>query len=128
MLMVEARSAERVRSFLRARITFNNGNTTVDCTVRNISATGAKIELSSAVAVPTEFDLDVPQKGRVFRARMMWRDTEYAGIQFIEGDKPAETTDHRVERLLTENRKLRKTVAALTKRLEDLGQDVSELA
>lgn len=127
MLMVEARRAERIRSFLRARIVFNHGATTLDCVVRNLSATGAKLELSSAISVPTEFDLEIPQRSKVHRARMMWRDADFAGVLFVESDRPAETDDGRLEHVLAENRKLRKSVAALTKRLEDLGQDVRDL-
>lgn len=126
MAMAEVRRDERVRAFLRARIIFNNHNSTVDCIIKNISASGAKIELSNALSIPSEFDLDVPQKGRIYRARMMWRDAEALGVEFIEGapeDKAA--LEVRLGQLERESRKLKATIAILTKRLENLGQDVS---
>ena len=125
MTMAEARRDERVRAFLRARICFNNNASTIDCTVKNISASGAKIEMSSAVSVPSEFDLDVPQKGRIYRARLMWRDASSLGVQFVDRSAETEQLDSHAARLQRENKKLKATIALLTKRLESLGQDVS---
>ena len=126
MMMIEARRAERIRSFLRARIIFNNQNTTIDCTIKNISAYGAKIDLTDAMSIPDFFHLEVPQKGRTYRARLSWRDQTAIGVEFIE-DEPVtrDGVDKKVERLERENRLLRNSVMQLTKRLEDLGQDVS---
>ena len=125
MTMAEARQDERVRSFLRARILFNNNSSSIECTIKNISASGAKIEMSSGLSVPNEFDLDVPQKGRVYRARLTWRDSASLGVQFIDRAIDHALPDPHVARLERENRKLKATVAMLTKRLENLGQDVS---
>lgn len=129
MQMVESRQAERIRSFLRAKIRFNNQNSTVDCIVRNISETGAKIELDKATSVPSLFDLEIPQKGRTYRARIMWRDAEAIGVEFIpaESNAAADSTESKVERLERENRRLRATVTELTKRLEDIGQAVDRV-
>ena len=127
MTMAEVRRDERVRAFLRARIIFNGGNSSVECIIKNFSASGAKIELSDAVAVPSEFDLDVPQKHRLYRARLMWRDPEALGVQFIETVAATDsgTLEASLARLDRENKKLKATVVNLTKRLERLGQDVS---
>ncbi len=126
MMMIEARRAERVRSFLRARIIYNNQNSTIDCTIKNFSLHGAKIELNDTMSIPNSFDLEVPQKGRTYRARLSWRDKTSIGVEFIE-DEPAHRDVGRgkVERLESEVRRLRSVIRELTKRLEDLGQDVS---
>ena len=123
--MAEARGDERVRSFLRARILFNNNSSTIECTIKNISSSGAKIELSSGLSVPNEFDLDVPQKGRVYRARLMWRDSASLGVRFVDRPTDHALPDPDISRLERENRQLKATIANLTKRLENLGQDVS---
>ena len=124
MMMVEARRSERVRSLLRARILFNNGASTIDCTIKNISAQGAKIEIVHSLSVPSEFDLEVPQRGRTYRAKMMWRAANSIGVEFIEQGATSENAQAMIQRLETENRKLRNSVALLTKRLEDLGQTI----
>ena len=129
MQMVESRRSERVRSFLRAKILFNNQNTSFDCIVRNISQTGAKIEVSNTISVPTHFDLEIPQKGRTYRARIVWRDAEAMGVEFIQaetGANSSEPSESKLERLERENRRLRSAVADLTKRLEDIGQAVDQ--
>ena len=126
MTMAEVRRDERVRSFLRARILFNNGSSSIDCTVKNISAGGAKLEISSVLSLPSEFDLEVPQKGRTYRARLTWRDANFIGVQFIEkSSADAEQLESQTARLQRENKMLKATIAILTKRLEGLGQDVS---
>ena len=125
MMMVEARRSERVRSFLRARILFNNGASTIDCMIKNISTHGAKIEIAHSMSVPTDFDLEVPQRGRTYRAKMMWRAADSIGVEFAENGVTAENAQATIQRLETENRKLRSSVTLLTKRLEDLGQAVS---
>ena len=126
MTLAEVRRDERVRAFLRARILFNNNNSSIDCTVKNFSTSGAKIEISSVLSVPNEFDLEVPQKGRTYRARLMWRDANFIGVQFVEkASADAEQLESQSARLDRENKKLKATIAILTKRLESLGQDVS---
>ena len=125
MFMVEARQGERVRALLRARIIFNNQNSTIDCTIKNISTSGAKIELSNTASVPADFDLEIPQRGRTYRARIVWRDAEALGVTFIEDNADREPEASSLGRLKKENGRLKVIVAILTKRLEDLGQDVS---
>lgn len=124
MMMVEARRSERVRSFLRARIIFNNGASTIECTIKNISLHGAKIEIIHSLSVPSEFDLEVPQRARTYRAKMMWRAADSIGVEFVEQGVGTENAQGTIQRLETENRKLRNSIAQLTKRLEDLGQAV----
>ncbi len=126
MMMVEARRSERVRSFLRARILFNNGASTIDCTIKNISAQGAKIEIAHSLSVPAEFDLHVPQRGRTYRSKMAWRASDSIGVEFIGQDNSTTANAQAtIQRLDAENRKLRAGIAQLTKRLEDLGQVVN---
>ena len=125
MMMIEARQAERVRSFLRARIVFNNHGSTIDCTIKNFSLYGAKVDIGNSVSIPNTFDLEVPQKGRTYRARLCWRDEAAIGVEFIDQEaEPRDVVQGRLERLERENRSLRATVAQLTRRLEDLGQAV----
>ncbi len=58
--MPEARKSERLKSLLRARIIFNNGSSTIECLIKNVSADGMRLELDEGLSVPGEFDLEVP--------------------------------------------------------------------
>jgi hypothetical protein len=81
--MDERRSDVRARSLLGGKIIFNHRNSTMDCVVRNLSATGARIVMSESVIVPNEFELHIPQKGTSYRAQMRWRTATEFGVQFL---------------------------------------------
>ncbi|HLH11340.1 MAG TPA: PilZ domain-containing protein [Methylovirgula sp.] len=128
------RAVERIRSFLRAQIIFNNRMSTIDCVIKNISPNGAKIALADTVTVPKEFDLSIPQRGRSYHARLIWRDTEFIGVEFTDAQDaasvrtaPAAETakggEARLHELEIQNAELKARVRALCKKLEDLGQD-----
>ncbi len=128
--MENMRAAERLRSFLRAQIVFNNRMSTIDCIIKNISTTGAKIALNETLTVPTEFDVYIPQKGRGHHARLVWRDKDAIGIEFTDmqtqaTEAPATTSEveMRLHELEIQNAELKARVRRLSKRLEDLGQD-----
>lgn len=55
--MVETRSAPRHRVLKAGTIEFGGG--AIDCVVRNLSATGAALEISSQVGIPEKFALVV---------------------------------------------------------------------
>jgi hypothetical protein len=80
--MAERRTAARLRSLLRGRIVFNNGNSTLDCTVREISSDGARLEVSEAVTIPDRFDLFIPQKNQTSHAVIVWRRENSIGVTF----------------------------------------------
>jgi hypothetical protein len=133
-MLQEKRVYERVRAFLRAQIIFNNRMNTVDCIIKNYSAAGAKIALSDTLAVPAEFEVFIPAKQRTHRARLVWRDRESIGINFLEpvvkapeAPAPAELAFEgnaaRLRELEVQNAELRVKIRMLSKRLEDLGQD-----
>jgi hypothetical protein len=78
----ERRSSPRQKSFLRGIIYYNNRSAAADCLVRDISETGARLELSESVIIPYEIDLHIPKKGETFRARVQWRHGDGVGIAF----------------------------------------------
>jgi hypothetical protein len=128
--MPELRRTERVKSFLRAQILFNNRMTTVDCLIKNISQEGARVEVSQTMSIPTDFEIYIPQKNKTFNAHMIWRDANAIGIEFIAADAHGSTDEIqpdiqglRLRALEMQNAELRVRVRELSKRLEDLGQD-----
>lgn len=113
---VEKRPATRIRTIMNGRIIFNNRSATLDCLVRNLSETGAKLEVSGAVTVPDRFELDIPRKGERRRARIVWRREGEMGIAFEHAAAKApagEPMAARVQRLEEENARLRSRVAEL---------------
>lgn len=82
--MLERRNTHRDRTYLGGRISFNHRRSTLDCLVRNLSQDGAMIVLSDAVAAPADFDIMIRHKGDSRRARIVWRDRDHIGIQFLQ--------------------------------------------
>ena len=62
---------------------FNNRSSVLDAKVRNLSATGAKLELDNSFAVPDRFELEIPAREAHFFAEVRWRDTNTVGIEFV---------------------------------------------
>ena len=59
---MDRRNSTRKRSLLNGRIVFNNRRSVIECTIRDISETGAKILFSHPTPIPAEFELDIPSK------------------------------------------------------------------
>ena len=81
--MIERRKSARSRTYLGGTIAFNRRRSTMDCRVRNFSSAGAKVAFTNALSIPEQFDLSIGHAGRSFRARMVWRRVNEAGVAFL---------------------------------------------
>ena len=80
---MDKRSSTRKRSLLNARIIFNNRCSVIECTIRDIFETGAKILFAHPHPIPPEFELDIPSRGSSpVRARVMWSNGKECGVLF----------------------------------------------
>jgi hypothetical protein len=82
--LVEKRKSGRTRSLLAGRIIFNNRTAVIDCTVRDISETGARIAFAHPILLPPEFELDVPKRGPAVRAYLRWSNGKDHGVSFVK--------------------------------------------
>ncbi len=78
----EQRRSVRMKTFLKGRIVFNSGASTMDCLIRDLSGAGARLELSQTSALPEVFDLVVPNKDATYRATLKWRRETGVGVTF----------------------------------------------
>jgi hypothetical protein len=78
--MVETRSAPRQRVLKAGTIEFGGG--AINCLVRNLSTTGAALEISSQVGIPDIFTLFVPSDGLRLRCDVVWRKKYRIGVAF----------------------------------------------
>jgi len=76
----EKRNNQRRTVLKGGHIVFNGGRSTINCTVRNMSPTGAKLEVTSVVGIPGTFDL-VVDKTRM-PCRVVWRTLKQLGVQY----------------------------------------------
>jgi hypothetical protein len=78
--MVETRIAPRYRVSKAATIEFVGG--AIDCTIRDLSVTGAALELPNQIGPPANFTLVVPGDGLHLPCRVVWRRGYRIGVAF----------------------------------------------
>ncbi len=77
----ENRRVQRRTTLKGGHIVFNAGRSTIDCTVRNLSAKGVKLQVASVVGIPDTFDL-MPQGHTRQPCRVVWRSLRELGVEF----------------------------------------------
>ena len=80
----ERRSHGRKRRNLAAKLAL--GTTAIDCTIRDLSHGGARIEAPSVGSLPDEVYLLILDDGVVVRARCAWADLPCFGLKFLEAE------------------------------------------
>lgn len=82
--MDERRASPRIRAFKGARIIYNNGMATRDCTIRNLSAGGARLVMETTVELPNGFELAL-EDGSRRQCEIRWRRFNELGVEFVVG-------------------------------------------
>jgi len=82
---LKPRAFERRRCYLRARFVFNNGYSSLDAILRNISPAGAKAAEVDMRDVPETFYLQIAGRDASSRrrARRVWSSGGAMGIAFV---------------------------------------------
>lgn len=93
----DRRREPRLRSLLTGTIVFDN-KCTMDCTVRNISAYGARVVMADTYRLPQEFNLRIPHHDQTHRAKVIWRKGETAGFELSDVQEIAHQPRHRLTR------------------------------
>ena len=79
--MSERRKNERQASDEPAQIIFDEPDSTMDCTINDLSGEGACVEVSNTRLVPSEFKL-VRSSGAIQLCRVAWRTRNKLGVTF----------------------------------------------
>jgi hypothetical protein len=79
---LERRLAPRRNTSIEARIAYGGGRSVCPCVVKNVSETGAKLEVASVAGIPNSFDLLVPGH-HPQPCRVVWRALREMGVQYI---------------------------------------------
>jgi hypothetical protein len=78
--MVETRAAPRHRVTKPAQI--EHGGYKITCTLRDLSTTGAALEVPDPAMVPAQFTLVLPEDGLKLRCRVVRRTGVRIGVAF----------------------------------------------
>jgi len=76
------RRAPRSRKLLAAKIVLANGTSVIDCTVRDLSASGARLKIDEVALVPGTFVLLIGSEHRREQCRVVWRRPTDLGVLF----------------------------------------------
>lgn len=114
--MTERRKEPRWPTYLGARIVHSRRDWATNCVVRNLSPTGARLDLMQDTLVPEEFSLRIPWQKIELRVRTRWRRDWQVGVEATAETLPA-PIDFEVERRM---RDVEAGTAALKRRLADL--------
>lgn len=84
--MPERRRSKRTRTILSGKIIFNNRMSVLDCVVKNMSSSGAKLLLPNVLQVPNVFELYIPKMRCSYHARLIRYESEVIGVEFYRAD------------------------------------------
>jgi hypothetical protein len=115
---MEKRDAPRHKCFLRAFVYVENSSVAVECVVRELSDTGARLHFSKLPPVSEFVDLHIPIKGQNFRSKVQWREGDEIGVAFHSTtymNTGEIGLDRRVDRLESEVAMLKKAIKLLQK-------------
>ena len=82
--MEQRRASIRLRTLLEGRVLLGSRVSPVECTVWDISETGARISFVKPVPLPPEFELQVPKRKISRQVRVVWSNEKSHGLMFME--------------------------------------------
>lgn len=127
----EPNVAIRQRTFLKGTLYFDNRRGSIECVVRDMSASGARLTFEHPANVPDNVELFIPNKQQTLRARVQRREPNEIGIAFeidrsLEPRRAADAElQQRVEALEAEMATLKRLVAKLKTKVLPLDLDVA---
>ena len=118
--------AVRQRTFLKGTLYYDNRRASIDCVIRDMSESGARLMFEHPATVPDNIELFIPQKQQTLQACVRRRAPKEIGIEFsaaksIEAGSAEADLQQRVEMLETEISALKRLVSKL--RAKEMAQD-----
>lgn len=81
----DRREAHRQRVLKRGVLILNDGFSTIDCVIRDISPTGARVAVDGHFTAPRFVELLMIDKNEKWRAETRWQNGSHLGLQFVNG-------------------------------------------
>jgi len=82
--MEDKRKLRRTRVLKAGMISF--GGAAIDCTVRNLTVSGALLEVESPLGIPHDFVLVIPSEDISRSCRLIWASERRIGVRFDRTD------------------------------------------
>ena len=81
--IADGRKASRKRVILGAKVIYNEGAFSLDCRIRDISDSGARIVLSASSIIPTRVVLVDIRNSIAYEAEVVWLKAPEFGLRFL---------------------------------------------
>jgi hypothetical protein len=78
----DQRKSPRQRSRFQSFVRVLKGDAYIDCVVRDISETGARLGFSSPLSIDSDVELHIPAKGEIIQANVVWVEDCECGVSF----------------------------------------------
>jgi hypothetical protein len=82
--MEDERSAKQQRVLKTGKIVLANGNSTIECVIRDISSSGAHLKVPTVVGIPDQFDFVELPLGKRRKVAVAWRTPKALGVRFLD--------------------------------------------
>jgi|SRR3974390_539965 len=79
----QQKRSRRLRTLKGGSIRFR-GDAGIDCIIRNMSATGARLEVENPIGIPGKFTLVSMPENMRRRCQVVWRRGKRIGVRFVE--------------------------------------------
>ena len=80
--MDEKRKTARRRVLKEGKIIFADGMRLIDCTIRDMSESGARLLIANTIGLPDTFHLFEKSSRMVYPATVAWRQSNAVGVRF----------------------------------------------
>ncbi len=84
----ESRAEHRSRTLKRGQVRIDGGKSLIDCTIRDLTETGAKLRFEDVFPLPLQFDLFIVDANAVWPAHIAWQKGAEAGVKFLPTEFP----------------------------------------
>ncbi len=127
----EQKIASRQRTFLKGTLYYDNRRASIECVIRDVSDSGARLTFDHPATVPDSVELFIPSKQQTLRARVRRRGPNEIGVAFevarsLESRRASDAElQERVETLEAEVVALKRLVAKLKAKVLPLDVDVA---
>ena len=72
----------RLRTLKQGFAGWSELHSVVECVVRDVSDTGAKLEFKDVATLPLQFELTVPVDGTIRPCKIVWSRANFVGVEF----------------------------------------------
>jgi hypothetical protein len=80
--MDDKRKVPRRRVLKEGKIVYADGLRVLDCTIRDISDSGARLLIASTIGLPDTFQLYEKSSGTLYPCSIAWRQANAIGVHF----------------------------------------------